>query len=159
MMIGPRLAALTLLLTACGGVVAVATPTPPCRPAPSLAPPSAAAAPVSATADHAQVDPGGTVTFTEIAAGPSTVQVDCSQPLQVVVTDGTGLSVYSGYSAAAPASACGAVTLTTGAEETYQVTWPVDLSLPGGTYTASLVLGDAPQLSLTLAVGTLPGAC
>src|ERR1017187_9743280 len=108
MMIGPRLAALTLLLTACGGVVAVATPTPRCRPAPSLAPPSAAAAPVSATADHAQVDPGRTVIFTEIAAGPSTVQVDCTQPLQVVVTDGTGLSVYSGYSAAAPARACGA---------------------------------------------------
>ena len=126
MMIGPRLAALTLLLTACGGVVAVATPTPPCRPAPSLAPPSAAAAPVSATADHAQVDPGRTVIFTEIAAGPSTVQVDCTQPLQVVVTDGTGLSVYSGYSAAAPASACGAVTLATGAEETYQVPWSVE---------------------------------
>jgi hypothetical protein len=159
-MIGPRLAALALLLTACGGAVAVATPTPSCRPAPSLALPSASAAPVAATADHAQVDPGGTVTFTEIADGSATLEVDCSQPLQVIVTDGTGLSVYSGYSAAAPASACaGEVTLATGAAETYQVTWPVDSSLPGGTYTATLVLGDAPELTLTLAVGTLPGEC
>jgi hypothetical protein len=45
-MIGPRLAALALLLTACGGVAAVATPTPTCRPAPILAVPSAAASPV-----------------------------------------------------------------------------------------------------------------
>jgi hypothetical protein len=160
-MIGPRLAALALLLTACGGVVAVATPTPHCRPAPSLALPSAAAAPVSATADHAQVDPGGTVTFTETAAGPASVQVDCSQPLQVVVTDGTGLSVYSGYSPAAPATACGEgeVDLAAGAAETYQVPWPVESSIPGGTYTATLILGDAPELTLTLAVGTLPGEC
>jgi hypothetical protein len=158
-MFGPRLAALCLLLAACGSTVVVATPTPPCRPAPSLAQPSAAAAPVSATADQAQVDPGATVTFTEIAAGPASVQVDCSQPLQVIVTDGTGLSVYSGYSPAAPASACGEVTLAAGASQTYQATWPVDSSLPGGTYTATLVLGDAPELSLSLAVGTLPGEC
>ena len=158
-MLGPRLAALAILLTACGSAVAVATPTPHCRPAPSLALPSAAAAAVSATADQAQVDPGSTVTFTETAAGPATVQVDCSQPLQVVVTDGTGLSVYSGDSPPAPATACGEVTLASGAAETYQVTWPVDSSLPGGTYTATLVLGDAPELTLTLAVGTLPGEC
>jgi hypothetical protein len=160
-MIGLRLAALALLLTACGGEVAMATPTPHCRPAPSLAPPSAAAAPVSATADQAQVDPGGTVTFTETAGGPATVQVDCAQPLQVVVTDGTGLSVYSGYSPPAPASACveGEVAVASGVTETYQVTWPVESSIPGGTYTATLILGDAPELTLTLAVGTLPGEC
>jgi plastocyanin len=158
-MLDPRLAALALLLTACGSALAVATPTPHCRPAPSLALPSAAAAPVSATADKAQVDPGSTVTFTETAAGPATVQVDCSQPLQIVVTDGTGLSVYSGSSAAAPASACGEVDIAGGAAESYQVTWPVDSSLPGGTYTATLVLGDTPELTLTLAVGTLPGEC
>ena len=158
-MIGLRLAALALLLTACGGEVAMATPTPHCRPAPSLAPPSAAAAPVSATADQAQVDPGGTVTFTETAAGPATVQVDCAQPLQVVVTDGTGLSVYGGYSPPAPASACEEVDLAAGAAETYQVIWPVESSIPGGTYTATLILGDAPELTLTLAVGTVPGEC
>ncbi|MGD0448992.1 MAG: hypothetical protein ABSB36_10365 [Candidatus Dormibacteria bacterium] len=158
-MTGLRLAALALLLTACGGEVAMATPTPQCRSAPSLPPPSAAATPVSATADHAQVDPGTTVTFTETAAGPATVQVDCTQPLQVVVTDGTGLSVYSGSSPAAPASACGEVALASGLTETYQVTWPVESSIPGGTYTATLILGDAPELTLTLAVGTVPGEC
>jgi hypothetical protein len=158
-MMGFRLAAFALLLTACGGEVAMTTPTPHCRPAPSLAPPSAAAAPVSATADQAQVDPGGTVTFTETAAGPAMVQVDCAQPLQVVVTDGTGLSVYGGYSPPAPASACEEVDLAAGAAETYQVIWPVESSIPGGTYTATLILGDAPELTLTLAVGTLPGEC
>jgi hypothetical protein len=160
-MTGLRFAALALLLTACGGEVAMATPTPHCRSVPSLPPPSAAATPVSATADHAQVDPGSTVTFTETAAGPATVQVDCSQPLQVVVTDGTGLSVYSGSSPAAPASACvdGEVAVASGVTETYQVIWPVESSIPGGTYTATLILGDAPELTLTLAVGTVPGEC
>jgi hypothetical protein len=158
-MLTPRLAALALLLTACGSEAAVATATPTCRPAPTLAMPSASAAPVVATANQAQVDPGSTVTFTETASGPATLEVDCSQPLQVVVTDGTGLSVYSGYSAAAPSTACEEVTLADGASATYQVTWPVEASIPGGTYTATLTLGDAPELTLTLAVGTLPDEC
>ncbi len=158
-MLSPRLAALALLLTACGGTAATATPTPPCRSPIQFPAPSASAGPVSAVADQAQVDPGATVTFTETLAGPATVQVDCSQPLQVLVTDSTALSVYSGYSVGAAADACGTLTLAGGASDTYQVTWPVDPSLPGGTYTATLVLGDTPQLTLTLAVGTLPGAC
>ncbi|MGD0370193.1 MAG: hypothetical protein ABSC16_00640 [Candidatus Dormibacteria bacterium] len=158
-MVRPRLAAVALLLTACGGTAATATPTPPCRSAIHFPSPSAVAAPVSAAADQAQVDPGATVTFTETITGPATVQVDCSDPLQVLVTDSTALSVYSGYSEAAAADACGTLTLTGGASESYQVAWPVDPSLPGGTYTATLVLGDAPQLTLSLAVGTLPGAC
>jgi hypothetical protein len=99
------------------------------------------------------------VTFTEVAVGPATVQVDCSEPLQVAVTDSTGLTVYSGSSAGSPPGACGEVALAAGAADTYQVTWPVDSSLPGGTYTATLVLGDAPELTLNLAVGTLPGDC
>ncbi|MGD1053442.1 MAG: hypothetical protein ABR950_06395 [Candidatus Dormibacteria bacterium] len=158
-MIAPRLAVFALLLTACGGEAALATATPSCRPAPTLSMPSAAAAPVEAVADQALVDPGGTVTFTETAAGPANLEIDCTQPLQVIVTDGTGLGVFSGYSASAPASECGDVTLASGASTTYQVVWPVDSSIPGGTYTATLVLGDAPELTLTLAVGTLPGEC
>ncbi len=158
-MLRPRFAAVALLLTACGGAAATATPTPRCRPALHFPSPSASAAPVSATADQAQVDPGAAVTFTETIAGPATVQVDCSQPLQILVTDSTALSVYSGYSAEAAADACGTLTLAGGASQSYQVTWPVDPSLPGGTYTATLVLGDAPELTLSLAVGALPGAC
>ena len=64
-MLRPRLAAVALLLTACGGAAALPTPTPRCRSAVHFPSPSASAAPVSATADQAQVDPGATVTFTE----------------------------------------------------------------------------------------------
>ena len=155
---GRRLAALGLLLTACGSV-ATATPTPHCRPAPVLPPPHASAAPVAAAADRARVDPGGTVTITETVTGPASLRVDCSQPLQLIVTDSTDLSVYSGYSAGAPDAACGDLSLASGDGQTYQVGWPVDPSLPGGTYTATLVLGNAPQLTLSLAVGALPGTC
>jgi uncharacterized protein YcgI (DUF1989 family) len=154
-----RLAALALCLAACGTTMATATPTPACRTGLTLPAPVASAAPVSATADQGQVDPGGTVTFTETVTGPATLQVSCSQPLQVVVTDGTALSVFSGYAASAAAGECGTVTLSAGATASYQVAWPVDPSLPGGYYTATLALGDAPELSLSLAVGTLPGAC
>jgi len=98
------------------------------------------------------------VTFTETLTGPASVdEIECAQPLQVIVTDSTALSVYSGSSAAG--GACGTVTLVAGSSQTYQVAWPVDSSLPGGTYTATLILGSAPQLSLNLAVGTLPGVC
>jgi len=158
-MVRPRLAALALVLTACGGGTALATATPSCRPPLSLPTPAASAGPVSVTADQAQVDPGAIVTFIETVTGPATLQIDCSQPIQLVVTDSTGLSVYSGYSAAAAGAGCGALTLAAGAGESYQLTWPVDPSLPGGTYTATIALGDAPQLTLNLAVGTLPGVC
>jgi hypothetical protein len=158
-MTAPRLAALALLLTACGGTLATATPTPPCRAAISLPSPAAAAAPVSATADQAQVDPGDTVTFTETVAGPATLEVDCSEALQLIVTDSTALSVYSGSSAATAASSCGTVTVDPGGTLSYQVAWPVDPSLPGGIYTATLALGDAPELALSVAVGTLPRVC
>ena len=33
---------------------------------------------------------------------------------------------------------------------------PVDESLPGGAYSVVLLLGDAPQLTLSVAVGTVP---
>jgi hypothetical protein len=158
-MVRPRLAALALLLTACGGETALASPTPTCRPPVVLASPVASAAPVSATADRAQVDPGATVTFVETVTGPASVQIDCTQPLQLVVADSSGLSVYSAASAGAGSGECGALSLAAGAGVSYQVAWPVDPTLPGGTYTATLSLGDAPQLTLNLAVGTLPGVC
>jgi hypothetical protein len=158
-MIAPRLAALGLLLTACAGTTSLGSPTPVCRPPLLLPSPAASLAPVSATADRAQVDPGATVTFVETLSGPATVDVDCSQPLQVIVTDSAGLSVYSGVSAPAPAGGCGTLSLAAGTGEAFEVQWQVDPALPGGTYTATLALGDAPELTLPVAVGTLPGAC
>jgi hypothetical protein len=148
-----------LLLTACGPAkavataVACATPTP--IPAPSMASP-----PYTAVADVGRVDPGGTVTFTETVEGPASLQVDCAQPLTVVVTDSTGLSVYSGSSAQAQGDGlCGQLSLAGGTTQAYEVSWPVDSSLPGGDYRAALVLGDAPPLILTVAVGVIPASC
>jgi hypothetical protein len=158
-MVRPRLALLGLLVAACGGGTALATATPSCRPAISFPTPAASVPPVSATADQGRVDPGGTVTFTETVTGPATLDVDCLQPVQLIVTDSAGLSVYGGASSGAGGDACGTLVLADGAGESYQVAWPVDPSLPGGMYTATLALGDAPELTLSLLVGTLPGAC
>ncbi len=152
------LAALALLVAACGSVAGQAVPVPCGRP-PRLPAPAASAAPVSATASAGEVVPGGSVTFTEAIAGPATVQVGCSSPLQLVVTDGTGLAVYSGGAPAVTGPLCGAVAVAAGQSRSYQVTWAVDPTLPGGAYTAALVLGDAPQLSLTVAVGVRAPAC
>lgn len=143
----------TLLLTACGGG-ATTTPTACATPAPPP-PPSAAAAPVTAVGSTARVDPGGTVTFTVTASGPAQVHFgDCSAPLSLFVTDSGDQRVYAGQSVAlSDPSRCPAATLAAGQTLSEQVDWPVDPSLPGGVYQAALVLGDAPQLTLSIAVG------
>lgn len=153
-----RLAAVALLIAGCGAGSSPAARTPCASPS-ALPAPTAAAAPVSAAADAGQVAPGGTVTFTETIAGPATLRIDCTSPLQVQVTDSTGLAVGSGASAAVSGAQCGPVALAAGASQSYQVAWAVDPALPGGVYTAALVLGDAPQLSLSIAVGVQPGGC
>jgi hypothetical protein len=154
------LALLALLLAGCGSAAATATASRPCRTPPPASPPQTAQPPYSAAADAARVDPGGSVNFTETVTGPAVVQaVPCSGPLQLVVSDGAGLQVYSGGGAAVAAGRCGTVTVPAGSSVSYQVPWPVDPSLPGGYYTAALVLGAGPTLSLTVAVGALPGSC
>jgi len=137
----------------------VATQTPPCRTPSAVPAPQVAMPPVSAAADQGRVDPGAQVNFTETVTGPTILQVDCQQPLQLVVTDATGLSVYSGAEAPVAAGLCGRLSVAAGAAEAYQVSWPVDPSLPGGTYQATLMLGDAPELTLAVAVGAIPGGC
>jgi len=154
-MVGQRIWLITLLLAACGGVSPASTGTA----CPNIPAPRDSVPPVVASADQGRVDPGGTVTFTETISGPASLQIECSGPLQVVVTDGTGLSIYTGSGSAVSGSLCGSVTLASGASQSYQVSWPVDPSLPGGDYAASLVLGDAPQLTLTVAVGVIAGNC
>ena len=115
--------------------------------------------PVAATASLGRVDPGGEVTFTEALDGPATLEVGCQAPLQVVVSASSGLSVYSGSANAVSGGECGTVTVAAGSRQTYQATWPVDATLPGGDYTATLVLGNAPELTLPVAVGVVPGGC
>jgi hypothetical protein len=150
-----RAALMSVVVAGCGSSPAT-SPAPTCVPASPAPSPRAAAPPAVATADRARVDPGGTVSFDVTVTGPASVTVDCQQPLQVIVTDSTQLHIYTGQSPPAQAGHCGPLTLTAGHAESYAVSWPVDESLPGGAYSVVLLLGDAPQLTLSVAVGTVP---
>ena len=112
---------------------------------------------MSATASSGRVDPGATVTATETVTGPAHVHFDdCSAPLRVIVVDPSDVHVYSGQAQpATDASLCPEATLAAGQTLQETVTWPVDPTLPGGVYTMILVLGDQPQLSLSVAVGSV----
>ena len=95
--------------------------------------------------------------FTEVATGPETLHLDCSGPLSLIVADSNDVHVYSGTSAAVRQTQCGTLMLAAGQSATFTVTWPVDVTLPAGAYTVSLMLGDAPVLSVPLSVGAIPG--
>jgi hypothetical protein len=103
-------------------------------------------------ADRAAVAPGATVTFTVVATGPATYSTPCDGPMRLLVEDTTQFSVYAAVSRAGPASACGAVVVAAGSHEVYSVAWPVDPTLPDGTYQARLLLGDAAPLTLPIRV-------
>lgn len=148
-------AVVVLVLAACGGganpsATACVTPAPP--PAPS-----AVAAPVSAVASSGRVDPGATVSFTVTATGPAQIHFDdCTAPLRIIVADQADDHIFSGQSVPISDPArCPTAALGAGQSLTTTVSWPVDPTLPGGVYTAVLMLGDAPQLSLSVAVGAV----
>ncbi len=99
------------------------------------------------------------MTFTVVARGPSRFAAPCDGPVQLVVNDSGQLSVYSAVSATGEASPCGPVSLAAGRQAVYSAVWPVDSTLPGGRYTATLVLGDTPALTLTIRVGGAKSSC
>jgi hypothetical protein len=145
-----------LALVACGSA---RTGSRPCSPAPTQRPPEVSEATVTAVADRAVVAPGGTVTFTVVASGVSRFNAPCSGPLHVVIDDASQAGVYSTSSASGPSSPCGAVALAAGGRAVYSVAWPVDPTLPGGPYEATLVLGDTPAIQLPIAVGAVKPSC
>lgn len=148
-----------LLLTACGAT-ANGTQAATCTPRPEPPAPSAVSAPVSATADRGRVDPGGAVTFTETVAGPATLHpLDCND-FHLNVWESNQDSIYS---TTAPiienAASCPEIQVASGSSNQYTITWPVDPTLPGGAYNAELTLADAPTITLTIIVGTVPKSC
>jgi len=144
------------VLAACGSATVAASRTCPPTPAPARASQAA----ISASADRAFVALGQTATFTVIAQGSVSYTASCGHPLQLLVADASQLQVYSGTSAAGGGgSPCGAVSLGPSARAVYAVTWPVESTLPGGTYTATLLLGDRAPLVLSIAVGAQVAGC
>ena len=149
-------AAVAVLLSACAAQAAPVSSSCTARAAP---PPHAAAGPFLASAGQAVVAPGATVAFTVTATGPASFTAPCSGPLQLFVADDTTLRVYAAASATGPASPCGAVSLVKGKRDVYAVTWQVDPTLPPGPYTATLLLGDQPALTLTVKLASSVAGC
>jgi hypothetical protein len=145
-----------VLLSGCGGGATATSSTACVTPAPPP-PPSAVAAPVSAVASTGRVDPGGTVTVTVTVTGPAQVHIDdCGGPLRLTVVDPSDAHVFAAQSPPITDPAqCPAAALAAGQTLQAAVTWPVDVTLPGGVYTLILVLGDQPQISLAVAVGAV----
>ena len=143
-------------VAACGTSVAhPAGCTPPATPRP----PGATSDNVTATADRAIAAPGTTVSFTVVARGPRHFSAACDRPLSLLVSDAGQLTVYSAGSESGTSSPCGSVTLTANRQAVYNVAWPVDRTLPPGAYTATLILGDTPSLTLQVRVGTMKTSC
>jgi hypothetical protein len=162
--VGLRVAVLSVAaaLGACGG----STSRPSCPPPPAPPTSRAQSGQLVASEDRPRLAAGGSVTFTLVATGPVQYTASCDAPLQLLVTDATQLRVYAGSSApgtpAAPGTAgtCDQVTLDPGRKLTYTVEWRTDASLPPGRYTATLLLGDQPQIDLPVVIAPgIPGAC
>ena len=134
---------------ACGGDT-VATR---CTPQPAPPPPSAVAGPLTATVDQAVVPSGGTLVATVKVAGPLAYQAPCAAPLRLIVVDSSDIHVDSSAPAAPKGTPCGAVNLAGGQKAQYDVQWTADPTLPPGSYRLVLVLGDQPQMALSVRIG------
>lgn len=147
-------ALLAAALSGCGASSAAA----PCHPPPATDPPAPGvrAGVVSLAADRGRVDGGGTVEFTARVGGPARFRADCAGPLQVVVSDPADIHVFSAAPAAVRGVPCGRVALPRGRAAEYEVSWPVDPTLPPGLYDATLILGDQPPAILEVRVGPMP---
>ncbi len=144
-------------IAACGSAAAVVAT--PCAPQASLAAPAAASDHERATASAASVAPGGTVTLTVTVKGDASFQADCAAPLQMSISDATGVTVDGPTPAPERGSRCGTVHVAAAASETYSVQWTPDASLPSGIYSVTLILGDLAPLQLAIPVRTVAGGC
>jgi ABC-type phosphate transport system substrate-binding protein len=137
-----------LVLTACGGTTA-APRSCPSQPATG---PHAQTGPVAVDADRRQLRAGATVTFTVTVTGPAQYQADCAGPIQLLVNDGSDIRVFAGRSAPGVRTSCGNVQLGAGQRAVYAVAWQSDSTLPDGQYSATVLMGDQPAVTLTVPV-------
>ncbi len=145
-------------LTACGSAAA---PTVHCSiPMRSDPPtPSALAGVVGFAADRGWLEGAGAIAFTATVHGPARFRADCAGPLQVVVSDSADIHVFSAAPPAVRGVPCGVVSLPRGRSAEYELSWPVDSSLPSGLYEATLVLGDQPATTLQVRLGRADPVC
>jgi ABC-type amino acid transport substrate-binding protein len=143
------LASACAVLAACGDSVPAAR----CTPAPSAAPPSVVAGPLTARADRSEFPAGGTLRISIDATGPARYNAPCDQPLQVIVVDSADLHVAALSAPAPKGTPCGAVTLAAGQTAHYELLWTADPTLPPGRYTLATMLGDQAALVVPVELG------
>jgi hypothetical protein len=115
--------------------------------------PSAVSGPVTLSADAGLAPRGGVVRLTVTVAGPVRVAAPCAAPVSLVVSDPTGIHVFSDAPAAQPGDLCGNLALTTGQSAVFHLRWNVDPTLPSGRYTVAASAGDQPEISVSVEVG------
>ena len=142
-----------LLLASCS-----ASSVASCRPLPTSAPLRLLFGPITLSATRASVAPGQSDTLTVTIHGPVQFSADCTEAVQVSIVDSEGVAV-----AIPPGSQitgrCGAVTLGATDSATYTFTWAPDPTLPSGSYTVTLALGDQKPVQMDLEIRTVDGGC
>ncbi|MFN2568567.1 MAG: hypothetical protein ABR564_03075 [Candidatus Dormibacteria bacterium] len=93
------------------------------------------------------------MTFTIVVTGPAGYRAACEGPAQLLITDtAADLHVYSGTSAPGVPGDCGDVLLPQGQRHVYSISWRPEPTLPGGDYSAVVLLGDQAAVTLPLVV-------
>ena len=151
------LAGLSLALAACGSTGSTARCSP--TPHPSIGPPEVVDGPVTASAGSGVVALGSTAHVAVRVVGPASYQAPCEGPVRMIVVDSSDMHLYTDTPPAPRGTPCGAVTLAAGQHAEYDLSWPVDPTLPTGGYRLLLALGNQPDMVLPLHVGPIVDEC
>lgn len=133
--------------------------TVPCTPAPvpSTSPAQVTAGAVTVSADRGVVAAGESVTLSVTVTGPAQLHTDCAAPVAFTVVDGANLHVFSTSPAGTGGTPCGDVTLPAGHTLAYELRWTPDVTLPSGAYSTVVTVGNLPDLTVPLVLGSRPG--
>ena len=148
-----------LIVAALAGCGPAAATTPSCAPLATATPVAAHAGAVQVTAAPGSAAPGQVIQIEVSVVGPASLVTDCTQPLDVAVTDTSGVSVDAGITIGTLPARCGPLTLGAGESLGYEATWLPDPTLPSGVYTVNVTVGDQPPLQLPVRIRTADGGC
>lgn len=152
-----RLAPLaTLGIAACGGAGGTASTSCRAPATPAQPSPRAAVGSVSLVAGAATVPAGQTLDLHAEVAGPVRLGAPCSGPAEIVVTDHGGAHVFAATPVAAAGERCGDLVLAAGEHAAYDRRWTPDSTLPSGTYTVTVSVGDQAPVSVSVGLGRRP---